>query len=250
MTLILLLFSGAGQAVAAGINFDNESLSYTISYKWGLVQKDAGKATLTLKHSGNNYEIILAARTLPWADKIFSVRDTLAAVISKADFKPATYIKTTHENGRYRKDVIRYTYMMNHVYGTCTRYKKNKGKLEKTVKKFSATGPTFDMLSIFYYVRSLDYNSMKPNTVKKAKLFSGSGTETLRIRNKGVEKVSVPAGKNFRCYHLVFSFTSDSGKESGVPMDVWVTADNAHIPVRFEGHLPIGKVRAFLTSAK
>ncbi|MDE6340510.1 MAG: hypothetical protein K2K97_12125, partial [Muribaculaceae bacterium] len=36
--------------------FSNESLHYVISYKWGLIHKDAGDATLSLHRNGNNYD--------------------------------------------------------------------------------------------------------------------------------------------------------------------------------------------------
>lgn len=230
--------------------FKDEALTYTVSYKWGLIQKDAATATLSLKNTHQNYDITLAAKTLPWADKIFSVRDTLASVISRADMRPVSYVKTTHEKGKYRKDVIKYSYMLNYVYGACTRYKLTDGKLTSTTKKFSATGPTYDMLSIFYYVRSLDFASLNKSQKIRATLFSGSGTEYINIQKKGIETVSVPAGKKYKCYHLVFTFTMLSGKESSIPMDVWITTDSQHIPVKFVGTLPFGQVRAFLTNVK
>ncbi|MDE6297118.1 MAG: DUF3108 domain-containing protein, partial [Muribaculaceae bacterium] len=62
--------------------------------------------------------VMLAARTKPWADKIYQVRDTLSAKIRKSDFKPLSYTKISHEDGKYGKDVITYKYGGNHVTGT------------------------------------------------------------------------------------------------------------------------------------
>lgn len=59
LTIILLSLYCFG-AAAAIPNFQNEKLSYVISYKWGIIQKDAAKATLTLTARPKTYEIKLA----------------------------------------------------------------------------------------------------------------------------------------------------------------------------------------------
>lgn len=232
-----------------GANFQNETLTYVISYKWGLVQKDAGKATLTLRAIPTTYNLKLSATTLPWADKFFQVRDTLTSVINRADFRPTSYVKTTHEDGKYRRDALSYKYYQDHVYGTCNRTKINKkGKRTDTVIKSSATGSTFDMLSIFYYVRSLDFEKLTGKKVVVATILSGSSPEKIKIKNLGKETVKMPNGKTYSCYHLQFTFTTDAGKSTSDPMNTWVTTDSRHIPVKLVGSLPIGNIRAFLTS--
>ena len=80
----------------AATPFQNEDLHYVISYKWGLIHKDAGDATLSLRRHGDNYNIMLAAKTKPWADKIYQVRDTLKGVVRVSDLKPLSYTKITH----------------------------------------------------------------------------------------------------------------------------------------------------------
>lgn len=83
---------------AAGTaRFGNETLKYVITYKWGLIHKDAGDATMTLTNSGNRYNIRLVGRTKPWADKFYEVRDTLISVIEKNHFRPLNYTKLAHE---------------------------------------------------------------------------------------------------------------------------------------------------------
>ena len=77
--------------------FSDETLHYVISYKWGLIHKDAGEATLVLKNSGNHYSISLYGKTKPWADNFYQVRDTLLGKIRKEGFKPLSYSKIAHE---------------------------------------------------------------------------------------------------------------------------------------------------------
>lgn len=239
-------------ALTASINaqsFKNETLKYVISYKWGLIQKDTGTATLTLRNVPEQYQIRLAASTLPWADKLFSVRDTLSTWIDKSTFRPIKYVKATHENGRYNRDVLVYSYNGNQVTGTCNRTKIVDGKKKKSVKKTTVVGKTFDMLSIFYYIRSLDFATLPSGKSVRVNILSGSSPEIITIRNKGVENTTLPGGKSYRCYHIQFTFTTDSGTSVSAPMDTWITV-GGNIPVKLIGTLPIGKVRAFLTSSR
>ena len=51
----------------------SESLSYKVMYKWGLINKQAGTATLTISRNGDTYKSRLTAASAPWADKFYMV---------------------------------------------------------------------------------------------------------------------------------------------------------------------------------
>lgn len=246
--LWVLAISCAVTAKAA--TFNNETLNYVIQYKWGFVQKNAATAKLVLRTTPSTYNITLSAQTLPWANSIYPVSDTLKSVINISDFRPISYTKITHEKGKYRKDFLTYSYVGNHAYGTCQRWKSGPGvPLTKSVVKCSATGPTYDMLSIFYYIRTLDYQKMLTGKVVKATIFSGSAPETITIKCVGQNNVKLPSGKLYACYQLQFTFTTGGGTTSSAPMNAWVTTGPDHTPVKLVGTLAIGQVRCFLTSA-
>lgn len=120
LTLGLSAFSGK-----AATTFSNESLRYVVSYKWGLIHKDAGDATLSLRRSGDRYKVSLVAKTRPWADKFYSVRDTLLGEIRIKDLRPLSYAKITHEKKKYARDDIRYSFSGDNTVGhtKCLRVK-------------------------------------------------------------------------------------------------------------------------------
>lgn len=58
--------------------------------------------------------------------------------------------------------------------GDVVRYRIRDGKWKALKSSLTASGPVFDMLSIFYYLRTLDYDRLaKGNYVYKATVFSG-----------------------------------------------------------------------------
>lgn len=230
---------------AKALTFHNETLHYVITYKWGLIQKDAGEATLRLRDTGKNYDVALYARTKPWADGIFQVRDTLLSTISKPDFRARRYTKIAHEGGKFAKDVIDYKYSGNVVGGSCARTRVKEGKTRHSSNSLSATGPTYDMLSIFYYLRTLDFPKLVAGKTVKATVFSGSRAETITIRSIGEETLTLRNKSKRKAYHIKFRFTTHGGKKSSEDMDAWISADAPHIPLQLEGSLPVGKVKCY-----
>lgn len=246
LIIILLFISSSAGAQSV---FQNEALQYTISYKWGLIHKDAGEATLKLKREGDLYNITLSAKTKSWADHIYQVRDTLKATLKVQGLKPQYYAKITHEKGEYKFDDISYSYQGETVTGKARRIRYKKGVPSLTEKTFTSTGPVYDMLSIFYYLRKLDFQKMNSNTVYTATIFSGKQKETIKIRNLGIEKIKLRNKKEVQAYKVRFNFTRDGGKKSGEDMETWISTDSRHIPLYLVAKLPIGEVRAYYTGS-
>ena len=246
LTGIITLLNIGLKSFSSASAIKDEKLHYVISYKWGMIHKDAGEATLSLRNKGSEYEIMLAARTKPWADKFYQVRDTLLGSIRKNDFKAMSYTKIAHEDGKYGKDVISYKYTGSQVTGICKRYKKNKkGEVSSSSKTLTATGPVYDMLSVFYYLREIDYAGFAKGKVLKATIFSGSKAETITIRLVGKEKIKLRNKTEREAYHIKFNFTTGGKKKSSDDIDTWISTDSSHIPLYLTGSLPVGQVRVY-----
>lgn len=232
----------------ADTKFADETLNYVITYKWGLITKDSGDATLSLKNQGSKYYIKLTGKTRPWADGMFQVRDTLISVMDKAKFRPLSYTKVAHEGGKYAKDVIEYTYSGNHVSGKATKYREKKGQTKNENLELSATGDTFDMLSVFYWLRTIDPATLPIGQKVTATLFSGSHEETVKIWKAGEKTIKMRDGSKRDAWHMKFTFTSKGGKKTSDDIDAWISKDGKRIPLEIKGSLPLGHVCAYLTS--
>lgn len=94
---------------ASGTTLGNEALSYKVMFKWGLIQKQAGRGILYLRDDGNRFVSTLYARSEPWADRFYKVRDTLTTIMSKPDMLPVKYERIAHEGGKYSHDIVNFT---------------------------------------------------------------------------------------------------------------------------------------------
>ena len=222
----------------------SEKFRYVVTYKWGLIQKDAGDVVITKTPKGEGYELKLLAKTKPWADKIYKVRDTITSLTSKDRYQPQYYSYKAHEKNKYRHDEIKFTYNGKKVTGHIEKYKEDKnGKITKSVSELEGTVPTYDMLSIYFFLRELNYANMKKGETFNATVFSGSKEENLQVRCEGKETVKLRDGSEKEAWHIVFKFTQNGGKKSSDDISCWISTDSSHIPLMIVGNLPIGQIR-------
>lgn len=229
------------------IEIANETLTYDVMYKWGFINKVAGYATMSLRSEGDVYRGSVYAQNAPWANSIYMLRDTLYTTMTKEGLYPQKYVYIAHEEGKYKKDVVTFHHSGNTFTADAVRYKRaGEGEpLTSSKIELEAQGMTVDMLSAFFYLRTLDFPSMKKGQSQTVNIFSGSKKELLTITYLGKQKVQVGDAK-LQTFYINFSFTRH-GKESSAPIAGWITADSRRIPVKIEGQLPVGKVRAIYT---
>lgn len=245
--IIFLILTAMTAVSLHAINFSHETLNYRVTYKWGLIQKNAGTASLRLDHDGGElYTGVLTSQSDRWADRIYSVRDTLISVMKGASMRPLSYEKRAHEDGKYSHDVINYSYSGDEVTADCIRYRLTKKGEESTNSiVLTAPAPAVDMLSIYYYVRLLPFESMKKGQITKASLFSGKRKEQLTIIYEGRQEITVD-DKTYNTFRITFTFTTD-GHTSSAPMTAWLMNDGTRIPVKITGVLPVGKIHVMFT---
>lgn len=244
-SLLLLALALILPAAAKGFA-DGESVNYRVMYKWGLINKQAGTVNITTRPAAaGRFDALLTAKSAKWADSFYEVRDTLMGTLNSLTLEPSYYEKITHEGGKYKRDHIVYTRTGGTTTGLCTRWRQDKKKkLTQSQITLTATGLTLDMLSAYYYMRSLDYSAMQPGDTRSLTVFSGKRKETLTICYHG--RTDIEIDKNhYDTYHITFRFTQEGKKKSSDDMDAWLWADRDNLPIKLEGSLTVGKVQCY-----
>ena len=244
MKRFLILFSLLVSLVVGSFASNPEKLNYVVTYKWGLIQKDAGDVEITKKPKGDGYELKLVAKTKPWADKIYRLRDTLVSVTHKEHYKPIQYTYIAHEKNKYRKDDIKFFYTGNKITGQAEKYKENKkGEIIHTSNTLESDIQAYDMLSVYFFLREIEYSKLKPGETVHATIFSGSKEELLTVRCEGKETIELRDKSVHEAWHILFKFTQKGGSKSSDDINCWISTKEPHIPLLIVGNLPIGQVR-------
>lgn len=225
----------------SAVDYTNERLNYEIVYHWGMVWKHAGDASLSIKKSGDGYFSQLVGKTRSWADKVYPVRDTLKCTLNDK-LQPLRYEKLTHENDYYAHDIVAFSYYYGSTKATGTRIRRGKPNAEISL---SAKCQAYDMVSVFYMLRNLDYDKLSTTKPVTTVIFSGKQKEYLTITFKGKETIKMRDGTKREAYHIKFRFTQEGGKKSSDNLDAWLSTDAKRIPLLLVGKLPVGEVKCY-----
>lgn len=221
-----------------------ECLTYDIVYHWGIIWKRAAVGTLSIERAADSYRAVMTASTLPFADRLFKVRDTLVAEMRIVDLRPKNFVKIAREGKWHQIDSLTYSYLNDSTMGytVLTRPEKNFREVVPMVVEDDA----YDMLSIFYRVRQLPFYNMQVGDIFSKPIFSGRNIEQLDIEYMGTDTIEV-MDKQCEAYYLRFRFYDRQGKKTSDRISAWLSVDD-YIPLQLEGKLPIGSMKVILVS--
>ncbi|MBD8348724.1 MULTISPECIES: DUF3108 domain-containing protein [unclassified Dysgonomonas] len=248
---LLTITNASSQCSVDNKYFDaGEQLSYDLYIKFAATIK-GGYATLStqnVKYEGKDaYKMTLISESQGFARKVFELSDTLACYTTKG-ILPLAYFKDAHEGGDYTKERLTYSYPGgNNVKIRAIRHKNGDFKFDETL---SFSGCTYDLMSVLFYARTLDYPQMKNGTETKVNFVTGKSKVSMRIVYNGKEAVKANDDKKYNCLKLTLYIHDDAfdgGKEA---MKVYITDDNNRMPVKLETKLKVGSTRAVLKSYK
>ena len=215
-----------------------EVLSYRLHY--GFI--DAGVAIIEVlpevKDFGGHkvYHIVgngYSKGTFNW---FFKVKDRYETYIDKDALVPWYFVRRCNEGGY----IITQDYLFNHY-----TKKVDIGGGEK----FDVPQGIQDMLSSFYYARNLDFRDAKEGNIYEIPSFVDKKVWTLKIKYVGKETIDTDVGK-FRC--IKFRPIIQTGRifKKEEDLNVWITDDKNHIPIRAQAKILVGSIKMDLTSYK
>jgi hypothetical protein len=236
--ILLMLITTGIQAQNREVSSDKpfrggEKLTYIV--KFGPIV--GGNASLVLKQvSFNNRQVYYAigeGKTVGLAEKLYSVKDVFESYFDMNNLLPYKAIRDVKE-GNYRKhDEATFNQTANTVYST------------RKDSVYQVPRHTLDMVSLLYYIRSLDLKSMQPGSVLHTVTFFDEELFPFDIRYKGKEEVRTKYGK-IRCYRFDPVVAPGRMFESEDDMTIWISDDRNMIPVKVRFDLLVGSLHVEL----
>lgn len=222
-----------------------EKLAYKGYYNWGIIWIQAGWVEFSLsksdKYPGAD-KLVAVGGTLPSWDWFFTIRDTLESHYEPRTFLPYEFSRKAHEGSYHKTFDYTFHYPDSMVVGDIHRF--GKYKRRDTIRLQPGT---FDMLSVAWMTRELDFDKYKKDDLIPIRILIDSKIYDLYVRYLGVNKAKI-AGRKRECY--VFSPLLVEGDvfRGGENMKVWMSKDEYRLPLMVEAKILVGSVKAILDS--
>ena len=220
-----------------------ESITYQAKYNWGLIWLDAGEVTFSVektKHRGKDaFHFVGEGGTYPKYDWIYKVEDKFESYADPKTLLPIRFIRDVFEGGKtYYEESI---FSNNKAYTFVKPHKKPLYKDTVEIKNC-----TFDVLSVIYHARCIDYNSYKANDKIPVNLYLDNELHEIYIRYLGKENFTAPDGKVYPCIKFSPYLIDGTIFRGGESMLVYVSDDENKVPIYVEASILVGKVKAHL----
>jgi len=225
-----------------------EKLEYKVFYNWKSVWMGAAKAKFEVRETTLNGQPVLhtyaEGKTLKRYNWFFRVDDLYQSYLHPQTYQPVHFIRDISE-GNYTKEL---EYVFDHDNGNVwIDYIIRKGKLRRKDETHKIDNCTFDLLSIVYHTRNLDYDEIAVNDSIPLNLFMDGKMYQVGLRYLGKDTLETEHG-TFRCIKiepiLIDGYIFDADEQ----MVIWATDDDNKIPLLIESPLRVGSVKAYLKS--
>jgi hypothetical protein len=213
-----------------------EKLTYVVHYGW----LNAGEAVVELKESPRDINgrkalhAVGTGRSLGAFNTFYKVDDRYESYFDAQGVFPWVFKRSVSEGG--------YEFTQDYVYHQTKR-------VVTTQKKETHAVPAGvqDMLSAFYYARTMDFSKAKEGDVFVIETFLDDELWPLRMRYMGKETIKLRNGK-YRC--MKFQPVVQEGRifKGNDDLNVWITDDGNRIPVLAQAKVLVGSIKMELSA--
>jgi len=221
-----------------------EELVYKLYYNWNFVWMAAGEVVFRVRDLGDRYHVSAYGSTYPSYEWFYKVNDKYDTYLDKKTLLPTVSVRSVSE-GKYRLyDKLTFDRPKN----TLTSLR-GKSRDSATPSEYSVGPCVHDLLSIIYFARNIDFNTLEKGTAVPIQIFMDQTTWPLRLRYQG-KNPDKHIHKLGRFKTILFSPDVIKGyvfKEED-KLKVWASDDKNHLPLLIESPISVGSVKVVLKS--
>ncbi|MFD3000265.1 DUF3108 domain-containing protein [Pontibacter toksunensis] len=250
LLLTLILAGFAAKDMMRSVPNDSFSSGEVLKYKvhYGLIT--AADAVVEIAPNLQNvngrpcYRTTVTGKTNSSFDLFLRIRDKWESYIDTSAMVPQRFYRNIEE-GNYRK---RETMDFNHYNHTVVVETKKKNK-PKDTDSYKIPENVQDIVSGFYYLRTLNYDRMQVGDKLYVQGFFDEENFVMQVTYKGRETVSTKAG-DIRAIKLVPRMPKNKLFDGEDAITVYLSDDKNKIPVLIQAEMFVGSVKVNLYEYK
>ena len=217
-----------------------EKLTFRVAFNSSLTGSiTGGKATLEVKDNNkalNNrstYHVVGEGKTTGFIELFYKVNDRFESYFDQDALIARQFIRRTRENNYKKDDLVVF---------------RQEDLLAVSLKKIVKVPANIqDVISAFYYARTLDISNLEPGGIIHIPFFLDDSVYNSRVIFKGRETVKTKLGK-FKCIAFRPMVATGYAFNDPYPITIWLTDDENRIPILIESEQSVGRARVELLS--
>ncbi len=223
-----------------------EILKYKVHY--GVIT--AAEATIDISkqlyviNGRPTYRATVYGRTTNSFDLFIRVRDTWQSYIDTAAIVPHRFYRNIEEGSYRKKETVDFNHYSNIA---AVKMKKKKDAEKQSTHKI--TDNVQDIVSGFYYLRTMNYDKMRKGDKFTIKGFFDEENFDMEVTYKGHETVNTKAGK-IKAIKLVPKMPENDLFKGENAISVYLSDDLNKVPVMIEASMFVGSLKVDLYEYK
>ena len=226
---------------------EGEKIVFNVSYNWHAVQTDVAKANLTADQTTLNGEKVwhtaLTMKTAPFFDVFFKIRESFESWFGMKGVEPRRFLRETREGDYHAINDYRYDHQAKTIHAHLEYW--DKEKLDMDIPFGDCT---YDVTSLFYYARRMDYANLKPGTVYKISFAIDREVQTVNLTYRGQENKYIKGVGTIATRKFGLSLKKGEVFEGNEDAILWFSDDDNRLPVAFMAPLKVGAMNGRLAS--
>jgi hypothetical protein len=217
-----------------------EKLTFRVAFNSALTGSiTGGKATLEvidenkLINNRSTYHVVGEGKTTGFIELFYKIHDRYESYFDQDALIARQFIRRTREN-KYKKDDL-------------VIFRQDDKLAVSLTKIMPVPANIQDVISGFYYARTLDISTLKIGGIIDIPFFLDDSVYYSRIIFKGRETVKTKLGK-FRCIAFRPMVATGYAFDDPYPITIWITDDANRLPILIESEQSVGRARVELIS--
>jgi hypothetical protein len=171
-------------------------------------------------------------RSTGLADKLYRIRDMYGGYFDPETLLPIKSIRDISEGNYKKHNIVEYDHDSLKAYSS----ESGEHDIPANIR---------DMVAVFYYVRTIDFDTMKYDDIIKINTFFDDELFPFDMRYRGRETIRTRGG-TFNCIKLVPFVEPGRIFRKEDDMTIWFSADPNRVPIRGKFDLIVGSIKCDL----
>jgi hypothetical protein len=217
-----------------------EKLTFRVAFNSALTGSiTGGKATLEVKSENkiindrSTYHVVGDGKTTGFIEIFYKIHDRFESYFDQDAMIAWQFSRHTRENNYKKDDLV--------IFRQHDKLAVSLTKIMKVPENMQ------DIISAFYYARTLDISGLEPGGIIHVPFFLDDSVYNSRVVFKGRETVETKLGK-FRCIAFRPMVATGYAFDDPYPITLWISDDTNRLPILIESEQSVGRARVELIS--